>query len=168
MKKVVTICGSDGGDTSLSDKAIEVAGKIGELVAEKDAVLACGGHSGVMEAACKGAKKRNGTTLAVTPFDKEEANRYVDIVIPTKIGNIRNFLVVNSGDVVIAVGGRWGTLNEISYAMISGKPVVLVKGTGGCVDEIINGCIMQDVESHYLIADSAEDAVEKAFKLIPF
>ncbi len=166
MKKVISVCGSDGGDQTLSEKAINVAEKIGELVAKKDAVLACGGHSGIMEAACKGAKKENGITLAVTPFDKQEANRYVDIVIPTKIGNIRNFLVVNSGDAVIAVGGRWGTLNEISYAMISDKPIILVKGTGGCVDEIINGCIMQDIESHYLIAENAEDAVEKAFKLI--
>ena len=63
------------------------------------------------------------------------------------------------------MGGRWGTLNEISYCMISSKPLVLIKGTGGCVDEIINGHLMQNVESHYFIANSAEEAVEKAFEL---
>ena len=88
-----------------------------------------------------------------------------DIAIPTNLGNVRNYLVASSGDAVIAIGGRWGTLNEISYCMVSEKPLILMKGTGGCVDQIINGNIMQDIESHYFIADSAEEAVEKAFNL---
>ncbi len=166
MKKVVSICGSDIGDDTLSDYALEVAEKIGSLIAKKNIVVACGAHGGIMQAACRGAKNEGGLTIGITPYDKKEANHFVDIVIPTKLGNIRNFLVVNAGDAVIAIGGRWGTLNEISYAMISNKPVVLVKGTGGCVDKILDGCIMQDVESHYEIADSAEDAVEKVLKMI--
>jgi len=50
--------------------------------------------------------------------------------------------------------------------MISGKPLILVKGTGGCVDEIIAGNIMQDSQSQFIVAESAEEAVEKAFELI--
>ena len=165
MKKLISICGSDGWDKNLSKYALEVAYKIGKLVAQKNGVIVCGGHSGIMEAACKGAKEEKGTTVGIMPFEKNEANDYIDIAIPTNIGNIRNYLVSYSGDVTIAIGGRWGTLNEISFRMISGKPLILVKGTGGCVDEIINGNLMQGVESSYIVADSAEEAVEKAFQL---
>ena len=165
MKKIISVCGSDGDDDSLTDYALQVAEEVGRLVAKKGAVLACGGHGGVMKAACKGAKEENGITLGIMPYTKDEANEYIDIAIPTTIGNIRNFLVANAGDAVIAIGGRWGTLNEISYAMISGKPLILVKGTGGCVDKIIDTKLMQNIESTYYIANSAEEAVEKAFKL---
>ena len=166
MKNLVSICGSDTGDENLSNYALDVAEEIGRLIAQKNGVIVCGGHGGVMEAACRGAKEEGGTTVGILPYTKDEANKYIDIAIPTGIGNIRNFLVVSAGDVVIAIGGRWGTLNEISYCMITGKPLILVKGTGGCVDEIINGSLMQNIESHYYVASSAEEAVEKAFELI--
>jgi hypothetical protein len=117
-----------------------------------------------MKAVCKGAKEGNGITIGILPGnERAEANEFVDIAIPTGIGHRRNFLVVNSGDVVIAIGGRQGTLNEISFAMIFNKPLILVKNTGGCVDEIIKGALMRD--SCFYVADSAEEAVKKAFEL---
>ncbi len=165
MKRLISICGSDGDDERLSDYALETAEKVGRLIAQKGGVLVCGGRGGIMQAACKGAKEANGITVGILPVSKEEANEFVDIRIPTGLGNMRNFLVVNSGDVVIAIGGRWGTLNEISFDMVLGKPLILIKGTGGCVDKIIEKDIMQHIESTYYIAESAEEAVEKAFEL---
>ena len=165
MKKLISICGSDGDDERLSDYALETAEKVGRLIAQKGGVLVCGGRGGIMRAACKGAKEANGITVGILPVSKDEANEYVDIGIPTSLGTMRNFLVVNSGDVVIAMGGRWGTLNEISFDMVLGKPLILIKGTGGCVDKIIEKEIMQHIESTYYIAESAEEAVEKAFEL---
>jgi len=165
MKKQITICGSDGSDKYLSTYALETAERVGKLIAKKNGIVICGGHSGVMKAVCMGAKKENGLTVGITPYNKEEANEFVDIVIPTNIGNVRNYLVVNSGDVVIAIGGRSGTLNEISYAMISKKPLILIKGTGGIVDNIINGNVIQNIKNSYIIVDSAEEAVDKAFEL---
>lgn len=165
MKKIISICGSDVDDDNLSQYALEVAEKVGKLIALKGGVLVCGGLGGVMKAACRGAKEENGITVGILPNTKKDANECIDIAIPTNIGNVRNYLVANSGDAVIAIGGRWGTLNEISYSMISEKPLILIKGTGGCVDQIINGNIMQDIESHYYIVNSAEEAVEKAFNI---
>ena len=165
MKRLISICGSDGDDERLSDYALETAEKVGRLIAQKGGVLVCGGRGGIMRAACKGAKEANGITVGILPVSKDEANEYVDIGIPTSLGTMRNFLVVNSGDVVIAMGGRWGTLNEISFDMVLGKPLILIKGTGGCVDKIIENEIMQHIESTYYIAESAEEAVEKAFEL---
>jgi len=165
MKKLISICGSDIGDEKLTKHALETAEKVGKLVARKDGVIVCGGHGGIMESACRGAKSENGITVGIMPFEKDEANKYIDIAIPTNIGNVRNFLVSRTGDVTIAIGGRWGTLSEISFRMITGKPLILIKGTGGCVDELIKGNIMQGVESNFIVADSAEEAVKKAFEL---
>lgn len=165
MKKVISICGSDVDDNDLSHHAIDIAEQVGRLIARKGAVLVCGGQGGVMKAACKGAKEENGITVGILPYSKNDANDCIDIAIPTNIGNVRNYLVANSGDAVIAIGGRWGTLNEISYCMITEKPLILIKGTGGCVDQIINGNLMQDIESHYYIVNTAEEAVNKAFEV---
>jgi uncharacterized protein (TIGR00725 family) len=166
MKTLISICGSDVGDETLSKHALEVAYEVGKLIAQKNGVVICGGHGGIMEAACKGAKEKDGITVGIMPFEKDEANEYIDIAIPTEIGNLRNYFVSRAGDVTIAIGGRWGTLSEIAFRMIYGKPLILVKGTGGCVDEVINGNLMKGAESDYIVAESAKDAVEKAFKII--
>ncbi len=165
MKKLISICGSDVDDDFLSNYTLEVAEQVGKLIAKNGGVLLCGGHGGVMRAACRGAKEEDGITVGIMPYTKDEANEYIDIAIPTNIGYVRNFIVANAGDVTIALGGRWGTLNEISYRMICEKPLILIKGTGGCVDEIVSGRLMQNIESHYYVANSAEEAVGKAFEL---
>ena len=165
MKINISVCGSDGDDSDLGNYALEVARTVGQCIVKKGGVLVCGGRGGVMEAACKGAREENGITVGILPQIKEEANEFIDIAIPTGIGHKRDFLVVSAGEAVIAIGGRWGTLNEISFAMIFGKPLILIRGTGGCVDEIISGNLMQHVESTYHIANTAEEAVDKAFDL---
>jgi uncharacterized protein (TIGR00725 family) len=165
MKVIISICGSDIDDKELSSYALITAENIGRMVAQRGGIIVCGGRGGIMEAACRGAKSENGITVGILPDSRDEANEFVDIPIVTGLGHKRNYLVVNSADVVIAIGGRWGTLNEISYAMILEKPVILMKGTGGCVDKLINGVIMQNIENHYIVATSPQEAVEKAYEL---
>jgi hypothetical protein len=78
-----------------------------------------------MEAACRGAKSGGGTTLGILPgLDRGESNGWVDVAIPTGLGEARNALVVRAADVVIAIGGEYGTLSEIALALKTGKPVV--------------------------------------------
>jgi uncharacterized protein (TIGR00725 family) len=166
MRKIISVCGSDEDDENLSSYALEIAENVGRYIAMKDGILICGGRGGIMKAACKGCKEGNGTTIGILPESKDEANEFVDIAISTGIGHKRNFLVVSSGDVIIAIGGRWGTLNEISYAMIFQKPLVLIRGTGGCVDKIVKSNFMQDIESKYYIVDTAKEAIEKAFNIL--
>ena len=166
MKKLISVCGSDGCDEKLTSYALEVAEKVGMLIAQRDGVILCGGREGIMQAVCRGAKKAGGITIGMMPYEKNEANEFIDIALSTGLGNFRNFLVSTTGDVTIAIGGRWGTLNEICFRMILEKPLILIKGTGGCVDEIIKGNIMQGVENNFLVADSADDAVKKAFEII--
>ena len=165
MKTLISVCGSDGDDNNLSDYALKTAENIGRLIARNNGIIVCGGRGGIMRAVCKGAKEENGLTVGILPQCKEESNEYVDIAIPTGIGHKRNFLVASAGDVIIAIGGRWGTLNEISFAAIFEKPLILVKNTGGCVDEIISGNLMKNLDINYYIAESAEEAVSKAFEI---
>jgi hypothetical protein len=101
------------------------AEETGRLLAEAGAVVVTGGLSGVMEAASKGAREAGGLTVGVLPGnDRREANPYVQVAVPTGMGEARNALVVRAADAVIAVGGEWGTLSEIALARKGGKPVV--------------------------------------------
>jgi uncharacterized protein (TIGR00725 family) len=162
---MVAVCGSDADDVHLSLTMLEAAEKVGFGIAQKGGILVCGGRGGVMEAACRGAKTAHGLTVGLLPDSKLEANAFVDVPVPTGLGMRRNFLVVSAADVVIAIGGRWGTLSEICYAVIFEKPVVLVVGTGGCVDELAAGFLMKENRSFLHVASSAEEAVQKAFLL---
>jgi uncharacterized protein (TIGR00725 family) len=166
MQTFVAVCGSDSDDIHLSSAMLEAAEQIGRGIAQRGGVLLCGGRGGVMQAACKGAKAMNGVTVGLLPMSKEEANEFVDFPLATGLGMRRNFLVVYAADVVIGIGGRWGTLSELSFAMIFEKPVVLVQGTGGCVDELASGNLMNYSESRFYVVSSAQEAVEKAFLLV--
>jgi len=91
-------------------------------------ILITGGLGGTMEAACKGFKAQGGLTLGIIPgYDKNDANKYVDIVIPTGLGLARNVLVVKSADAVVALPGESGTLSEIAYCLQFGIPVISLK-----------------------------------------
>jgi uncharacterized protein (TIGR00725 family) len=98
---------------------------VGRLVAERGAVVVCGGLGGAMESACRGAKQAGGLTVGLLPgSDRGEANAFVDVALPTGLGEARNALVVGAADVVIAVGRGYGTLSEIALALRAGKRVV--------------------------------------------
>jgi len=101
---------------------------VGRGIAEADAVLVCGGMTGVMEAASRGAAEAGGTILGVIPTtEPADANPYLTHVIATGIGHARNLAVVASGDAVIAIGGEWGTLSEIAFARRLERPVVAIR-----------------------------------------
>jgi uncharacterized protein (TIGR00725 family) len=113
------------GSGSASAKEARAAEMIGADIAEAGAVLVCGGLGGVMEAACKGAKSKGGTTVGILPgLNRHDANPHVDFPIATGLGEARNAIVASSADAVIAVGGEYGTLSEIAFALRAGKRVV--------------------------------------------
>jgi uncharacterized protein (TIGR00725 family) len=106
----------------------ERAEAVGRLLAERGCTVVTGGRSEVMAAACRGAKSAGGSTIGILPGEtRAEANEWVDHVVVTGIGHARNLAVVASGEAVIAVGGRWGTLAEIGFAGVLGRPVVILE-----------------------------------------
>ncbi len=132
-----------------------LAREVGRRLAARGAILVCGGLGGVMEAACRGAKEAGGATLGLLPsLDRRDANPYLDVALPTGLGEARNALVVRAADALVAVGGEFGTLSEIALALKAGKRVV---GLGTW--ELARGG--RPVEA-ILAAGSAQQAVDLA------
>ncbi len=123
-----------------------------------------------MEAASKGAHLAGGLVVGLLPgLDRDSANPYVDIPLPTGLDTIRNHLTVRGSDAVIMIGGGNGTLNELTVCY-GKKSVVVLEGTGGWADRI-RGCLYEGKylderhagEVHF--AQSAAEAVDLAFEL---
>jgi len=107
------------------EKTYALAEQVGRELALRGATVVCGGLGGVMEAACKGAKSVGGRTIGILPgITCRDANSFVDIPIVTGLGEARNSIVVRSGRAVIAIGGEYGTLSEIAFALKFGIPVI--------------------------------------------
>lgn len=122
-KPVIAVIGAGKCSKKLKDMAADV----GRYIAENGGVLVCGGLGGTMEGAARGAKEAGGTTIGIIPGNnKSDANDFIDYVIVTGIGHARNILVVNSADAIVALPGKYGTLTEMAFALISGKPIVSV------------------------------------------
>ena len=104
------------------------AEEVGRLLAERGCKVVTGGLGEVMAAAMRGAKAAGGTTIGILPgTSRSDANEWVDHAVATGLGHMRNFAVAASGDAVIAVGGAWGTLSEIAFAKVLGRPVVILE-----------------------------------------
>ncbi len=120
-KSVVSVIGP----SECSEWEAQAAESVGKLLASNDVTVICGGRGGVMEAVCRGAQEAGGVTIGILPgFAVEEGNRFLTISIPTGLGEGRNAIVARAGQAVIAIGGRFGTLSEIAFALKMGKQVV--------------------------------------------
>lgn len=141
------------GSGQCSEEVLVLAEQVGRLIAERKAVLVCGGLGGVMEAAARGAKQAGGFTVGILPgTNSAEANRFIDIPIVTGLGIARNFIVACSSQVLIAIHGGYGTLSEIAFALQLAVPVV--------------GLHTWEVSSEIIQAKDPKDAVQKAFDVL--
>ena len=113
------------GGTAAGEDILRMAEETGRLIARHGCLLICGGMSGVMEAAAKGAKEGGGTTIGILPHtDSHEANPFIDIPIATGFGEGRNLVIVRTANILIAIDGEYGTLSEIAFALKMKKPVI--------------------------------------------
>lgn len=140
------------GASRCSKKIAKIAYEVGKEIAERKAILICGGLGGVMEEAARGAKENKGLTIGILPgFSSSDANPYIDIPIVTGMDHGRNIIVVRSCDAIIAIGGREGTLSEIAFALKLMIPLIGIETWG------IKGVIK---------AKDAQGAVKKAFQAL--
>lgn len=153
MTHYVAVCGAG---TAVPQEA-SLAEEVGRRLAERGAVVLCGGLGGVMEAAARGATAVGGIAVGLLPGDdRAGAAPHLTLALPTGMGEGRNALIARAADAVIAIGGEWGTLSEIALALKMGKPVV--------------GLGTWDLGEHRapgpgpVRADTAEDAVRLAFE----
>ncbi len=130
------------GDSRAAPEAIALAEALGAALARAGLSLVCGGRTGVMAAACRGLCEARdpgsrAVTIGILPgAGREEANPYVDLVLPTGLGLARNTLVALAGDAVVAIGGGTGTLSEIAMAWQHGRPVFALQGAGGWAERL--------------------------------
>lgn len=153
-KRIVSVIGS----SEPSEKEYNLALGAGHQLALQGCIIVCGGKGGVMEAVCRGAAQEGGISIGFLPYSVEEANPYVTIPLATCLGEARNLLVVNSGEGIISIGGAFGTLSELGFALKSGKPLI---GLGTWQ--------VRDPEGRTfpaMIADSSEEAVKKIIAAI--
>lgn len=148
MKTIIGIIGV----SQASDEECSAAQEVGVEIAKRDGILVCGGVGGVMEAACRGAKSEHGLTVGIIPgFSRHEANPYIDIPIVTGMSHARNIIVVRTSNAIIAIGGSYGTLSEIAFALKIGIPIIGIK--------------TWDVSSEIKKVSSPKEAVDMAFDL---
>ena len=153
-QKIIAVIGG----AQCSKEEARTAEEVGRELARQGAILVCGGLSGVMEAACKGAMSEGGVTIGILPGEsRQAANAYVQIPIVTSIGYARNIIVVKSSQAVIAIDGNYGTLSEISHALQNGIPVI------GLNTWSLSRNSKQD--NSIIPAQNATEAVDKALNL---
>ena len=141
------------GSGEATGELYELAREVGHLVASRGGIVVCGGFSGVMEAAARGATEEGGVAIGVLPDeDRGRANPYLSYSVATGTGQARNLAVVCSGDVIVAVGGEYGTLSEIGLALKIGRPVVALESW--------------ELGGHVVVAASPEEAMERAFETV--
>ena len=149
---MINLIGVIGAGQCNADTA-DLAYAVGREIAGHGFGLVCGGLGGVMEAACKGCKEAGGLTVGIIPQDKTDAgNKYLDIIIPSGMGIMRNLLVVRSAVGLIAVSGRYGTLSEIAFALQLKKPLVALNSW--------------DVSEEIIKAQNPQQAVERLLEQI--
>ena len=147
-RPVIAVIGGRRVDKTL----LREAEAVGRLLARRGAVVVCGGLGGVMEAASRGAKSAGGLTVGILPHEHKRAvNEFIEVPIATGLGIGRNVIIARTADAVIAVGGEYGTLSEIAFALQLEKPVVGVK--------------TWDIKG-VMPADNAEEAVNKVFDVL--
>ena len=145
----------------------QTAYETGAEVAKSGNVLITGGLGGVMLAASHGARDANGLTVGIIPQkDAAEANEYCDVVIPTGMGLMRDFLTAQSADGIIIIGGGSGTLSEICAAYMNKIPMVAIRNMNGVTAQFIDNYLDHRQNIKIIGVDTPKQAVEKILELI--
>ena len=119
-------------DASIYDLTVE----IGRELAKNNLIVICGGKGGAMEAVCKGIHEKNGLSIGILPsIDPNEANPFVKVRIPTNLGENRNYIIIQSAEIIICIAGQSGTRMEAEYTLKMRKPLITIPKTGGVSKE---------------------------------
>ena len=165
------VLGVVGTGSALEGDVSGICRDLGRIAIDAGSRLATGGLGGVMEAVSLGAHEseryNEGDVVGVLPSNQhDDANRHVDIAVPTGLGIARNVVLVSMADVLVAVGGGSGTLSELAIAWQLGKPVVAITAAGGWADKVAGTAIDDRRKDVVVQAADGADAVAKALQLV--
>ncbi|MDO8429513.1 MAG: TIGR00725 family protein [Candidatus Daviesbacteria bacterium] len=165
----IAVIGSAGKEEYLKikpkSKLYRFAEEIGELIAKKGSILVCGGKGGIMDRACKGAKKFKGITVGVVSGkERGTANKYVDVeIVSGMVNSSEEALIITMADAVIILGGGSGTLEEIALSYRNNKPMVAITGFGGWGDKLANTYLDERERILILSARTSNEAIDIVF-----
>jgi uncharacterized protein (TIGR00725 family) len=155
------------GDYGAGKKECDFAYEAGKVMAERDLTVLTGGKGGVMEAAGKGALEKGGRVVGILPSAfPGESNEYCSIRIATGLGHGRNAIIASSADIIVAIGGRAGTLTEIAFGWVFDKPIIAVKGFGGWSEELAGKIIDDRNQTPIYAVSSLQDLISTLDNLI--
>lgn len=125
------VIGVMGPAVNASSAVLDAAYELGRQSAVRGWIVLSGGRDcGVMDAVSRGAKNADGFTVGILPEDTcAGASQFLDLLIPTDLGNARNNINVLASTVVVACGMGIGTASEVALALKAQKSVVLLKST---------------------------------------
>jgi uncharacterized protein (TIGR00725 family) len=152
-------------NSQLQNKLEMYAEKVGELLAERNAVVLTGGGDGVMEAVFRGAKRKNGLTVGIPGKTRGISNPYTDVEILTPL-DIGDFLIAGilSSDAIIVIGSSAGTLSELAYAYRWRIPIIILRGFDPDYDKMVGNYLDRSKKIQIYGADTPEEAVAIAIK----
>jgi uncharacterized protein (TIGR00725 family) len=173
MKKLqIGIMGS-AADLNYSNEAEEFAKELGRLIAESGNVLGYGAereYSSLSTNAAIECSKNGGITVGVCGGKKKEiwGEFRPDILIPCglEIGGGREFTLVLSCDVIIAISGGSGTLTEMAIAYQAGIPIIVIPNFGGWSEKLSNKYIDERNRLKCISATNPKEALDLALKLV--
>ena len=145
---------------------LPIGEQVGELVAKEGYWIICGGLGGLMEAVCKGASKHDGFTIGVLPGTSvTDANPYISLPIATGVGYARNSIIVMTADVLVAIDGAEGTLSEMCYGIVYGKPIIAISLES---DPVPMGGIMvhKRDSAGFVVVETAKDAIGRVKEIL--
>ncbi len=125
-RRLIGVIGSSIG----TPEQLNLAREVGKRIAQRDAILICGGMTGVMQAAAQGAQEAGGLTIGILPganASESPPNEFIEIALFTGLREARNYVIASVCEGLIAIGGGYGTLSEIALALRLGKPLVLLR-----------------------------------------
>ena len=172
IEEKITIIGVLGSNRP-SEKALQLAEELGRAIIDHGYFLVTGGLGGIMEAISKGGRSspnhRKGMIIGIIPtYEKKDANKYVDVIIPTGMGFARNLLVVSTSDIVVTIGGGAGTLSEIAFAWQLKKPLIALSVSGGWSEQLAGKILDHRREEAIIDARSVNDVFACIERLIVY
>ncbi len=135
-----------GGATGIiSRDHMDKAHELGRAIARNECILITGACPGLPLAAACGATQEYGTVIGISPglslhehiYKYNSPTQFHDVLIYTGSGLMgREVVNIRSSDIVIIIGGRSGTLDELAIAYDEGKLIGVLTGTGGISDMV--------------------------------
>ena len=154
-------------DNGCTPELEKLAYDMGSNIAKSNSVLITGGLGGVILAASHGAHDAGGLIVGIIPQnDFSLANEFCDIVIPSGMGLMRDFLNALSADGVIVIGGGSGTLSEICAAYMYKKPIVALKNSGGTASKYADQFLDHRKNVQIIGVETADEAIKYVLERI--